>query len=275
MEHVTHNHLKRLLGDNPDFDDLCYMMELYYSSLIVPTFEAEGRTAFYLFSQELVPVFTDLEEYNRTYGGDRKLTPKVCDFDYILSANVDLIVNPDSDSHIIETDLLQYKRETPYYEYDSVYVGYSCRELELVARKTKNRNLKEFIRNPRAVYDYEAFFTKLRRSTLLIGSFLPDATGDVVDLTDSIAAIEIGRDGFLEFYTSMDEAKSQSYVQVANIAEFMEYIIRNDLEGFVINPESDSVRVTREMILLNFEEFRDNYNHDRYVRSHNYAFRVN
>ena len=277
---VSHKHLRKLIESSSDEGiDLLYnplfCMELAYSSFIVPTFPVGERRAIYLLDKKAIPLFTDLDEYKKSFEGNAGLSPASYDFDYILSANVDLIINPSSENLFMDIDYFRGKADTPYFEYDSPFVGYNCAELELVARKIKNDSLNEFIADPSAIYDYDAFFSLLKKSILLTVISL-DSTEDVVDFTDAIAPIIIREDGFMEIFTNTGQVKrgSDTYVQVVNLAQFFEMVIRFDFEGIVLNPDTEGIRIDREMILLNFEEFRRNYDPSKYMQAHNYAFRL-
>ena len=277
---VSHRHLRKLIESSSDEGiDLLYnplfCMELAYSSFIVPTFPVGEMRAIYLLDKKAIPLFTDLDEYKKSFEGNAGLTPASYDFDYILSANADLIINPSSENMFLDIDYFRGKAETPYFEYDSPFVGYNCAELELVARKIKNDSLNEFITEPSAIYDYEEFFTLLRKSILLTAISL-DSTEDIVDFTDSMAPIVIRDDRFVEIFTNIGQVKRgpDTYVQVVNLAQFLEMAIRFDLEGVALNPDTDDIRIDREMILLNFEEFRKNYDSSKYMQAHNYAFRL-
>ena len=277
---VSHKHLRELIESSSDEGiDLLYnplfCIELAYSSFIVPTFPVGERRAIYLLDKKAIPLFTDLDEYKKSFEGNAGLSPASYDFDYILSANVDLIINPSSENLFMDIDYFRGKADTPYFEYDSPFVGYNCAELELVARKIKNDSLNEFIADPSAIYDYDAFFSLLKKSILLTVISL-DSTEDVVDFTDAIAPIIIREDGFMEIFTNTGQVKrgSDTYVQVVNLAQFFEMVIRFDFEGIVLNPDTEGIRIDREMILLNFEEFRRNYDPSKYMQAHNYAFRL-
>lgn len=250
-------------------------MELAYSSFIVPTFPSGDRRAIYLLDKKAIPLFTDMNEYRKSFEGNADLTPAAYDFDYILSAHVDMVINPASENLFMDIDYFKDKAETPYFEYDSIYVGYNCAELELVARKIKNRPLKDFITNPSAIYDYESFFRLLKKSTLLTVMSL-DSTEDIVDFSEGMAPIIVRDDGFLEIFTSASQIERgpDTYVQVVNLAQLFEMIMRFDFEGAVLNPDTNDVRIDREMILLNFEEFRKGYDPSKYMQAHNYAFKL-
>lgn len=277
---VSHNHLRKLIEDYPYQEadlstDTSFHMELAYSTFIVPTFPVNGKRAIHLLDHKFIPLFTDLDEYNGMYGDNGNLTPVAYDFDYILSANNDMILNPSSEYVFVDIDWFKDKPETPFFEYDSKYAGYNYAELELLARKIRNRQLHEYIRNQYSSYDCEEFFTLLGKSVLLTLAHL-NAADDIVDLTDSLSPIIINDFGCLEIFTGIDQIRRgpDSYVQVINLAQFFEMVIRFDFEGIIINPDTDDVRISREMILLNFEKFRDNYDWSKYMQAHNYAFRL-
>ena len=97
-----------------------------------------------------------------------------------------------------------------------------------------------------------------------------------MDFTDSMAPIVIRDGGFVEIFTNISQVKRgpDTYVQVVNLAQFLEMVIRFDLEGVALNPDTDDIKISREMILLNFEEFRRNYDPSKYMHAHNNAFRL-
>ena len=72
-----------------------------------------------------------------------------------------------------------------------------------------------------------SFFTLLRKSILLTAISL-DSTEDIVDFTDSMAPIVIRDDGFVEIFTNISQVKRgpDTYVQVVNLAQFLEMVIR-------------------------------------------------
>lgn len=280
LQAIRHNHLKRMIEDYPyqEIDlstDPLFYMEMAYSSFIVATFPVADRHAIHLLNQKFVAVFTDMDEYKKSYGKNENLIPAEYDFDYILSTNVDLIINPSSENVFIDIDIFKNKPETPFFEYDSIYVGYNSDELELVARKIQNEKLNDFIQNPSRIYDYEEFFKLLKKSILLTLVY-PKSSQDVADLTESIAPIKVREDGFIELFTNAGQIKRSpdTYVQVVNLAQFFEMAIRFDFEGVVLNPDTDDIRMDRDMILLNFEDFRDSYDPSKYMQAHNYAFRL-
>lgn len=280
LQAISHSHLKRMIEGYPyhDFDlssDSVFHMELAYSSFIVATFPSGDGRAIHLLNEKFIAVFTDMDEYYRIYAKNDNLTPVAYDFDYILSANVDLMINPASECVFLDIDMFADKPETPFFEYDSIYVGYNCRELELVARKIRNEELNEFIQNPSRIYDYDAFFRLLKKSILLTLVY-PNTTEDIADLSDGMAPIKITEDGYLELFTNISQIKRgpDSYVQVVNLAQFFEMVIRFDFEGIILNPDTDKIRMDREMILVNFECFRQSYDPSKYMQAHNYAFRL-
>lgn len=280
LSSVSHNNLKRIIEGYPyqetDLsDDYIFKMELAYSTFIVPTFQVDERRAISLLENRFIPLFTDIAEYEKCYGDNGNLTPIAYDFDYILSANADMIINPESEGVFIDADLFRNKAETPFFKYGSKYVGYNCDELELVARNIRNEELCRFIENPSSIYEFESFFRLLKKSILFTLAY-PNSTEDTVDLTGGVSPIMLNENKFIELFTGIDqiERSPNSYVQVINLAEFFEMVLRFDFEGIILNPDTDNVRIEREMILLNFEDFRKNYDSSKYMQSHNYAFRL-
>lgn len=273
---VSHNHLRRLIDREDDvFSNPLFFKEMAYSTFIVPTFPVDDKRAMFLHDKRYVAICTDFYEYDKAYGGRDDLDPRICDFDYILSCGVDMLLNPSSENLVIDVDHFKGKSETPFFPYKSIYVGYNRDELQLIAKRIQNPRLKELMGTPGCVYD-ESFFDELARSILMTLVYPENQTGDVAYLRGNPTPLKITEDGFLELFTSNGEIRRSpdSYVQVVNLPEFMEFIIRHDHEGIVINSDTDCLVLDREMILMNFSDFRKRYDFKRFVQSHNYAFRL-
>lgn len=273
---VSHNHLRRLIDREDDvFSNPLFFKEMAYSSFIVPTFPVEDKRAMFLHDKRYVPIFSDFYEYDKAYGARDDLDARIYDFDYILSCGVDMVFNPSSENLVIDFDYFKGKSETPFFPYRSRYIGYNKNELHLIARRIRNPCLKKFIGTPGCVYD-ESFFEELARSTLMTLVYPENQTGDVAYFRGKPTPLKITEDGFLELFTSCEEImrSPDSYVQIVNLPEFMEFVIRHDHEGIIINSDTDCLVLDREMILLNFGDFRSRYDFKRFVQSHNYAFKL-
>lgn len=273
---VSHDHLRKLIDcDDDPFSNPLFFKELAYSTFIVPTFPVDDNRAMFLHDKRYVPILSDFYEYDKAYGMRDDLNPMISDFDHILSCGVDMLFNPSSENLVIDVDYFKGKSETPLFPYSSRYVGYNRSELNLIAKRIRNPRLKEFIGTPGCVY-YESFFEELARSTLMTLVYPENQTGDVACLRGKPTPLKITEDGFLEVFTSCEEIKRSpdSYVQIVNLPEFMEFVIRHDHGGMVINSDTDCLILDRETILMNFGDFRGRYDFKRFVQSHNYAFKL-
>lgn len=273
---VSHDHLRKILDSDSDpFSNPLFFKELAYSTLVVPTFPVADRYAMFLHDKRYVPVFSDFYEYDKAYGSREDLNPMVCDFDHILSCGVDLLFNLESENILIDRDWFKNKDDTPFFPYRSRYVGYNKNELHLIARRIRNPRLKEFIQTPGCVYD-DSLFDELAHSTLLTLVYPENMTADIAYFRGGPTPLKITGDGFLELFTSCEEILRgpDSYVQIVNLPQFMEFAIRNDSEGIVINSDTDCTVLDRDTILMKFSDFRGRYDFKRFVQSHNYAFRL-
>ena len=104
-----------------------------------------------------------------------------------------------------------------------------------------------------------------------------DATEDFIDMNEyGPAPINVTPEGLLELYTSKCEVANDdnTYIQLANLDYFIEYVIRNDFNGIIINPESDRLVINRDILILNFDDFRDMYDRKKYAKANDYAFKL-
>src|SRR5690606_453192 len=100
---------------------------------------------------------------------------------------------------------------------------------------------------------------------------------DFIDLNQyGPAPINITPEGLLELYTSRDEVANDenTYIQLANLDYFIEYLIRTDTNGMIINPESNRLVINRDVLMFNFDEFREMYDREKYAKANDFAFKL-
>ena len=90
---------------------------------------------------------------------------------------------------------------------------------------------------------------------------------DIISLkkTGPIAQMYLDRVGgiYATIFTSKDKVKAietskNKYLQLINLATLVNFVLSEDMEGIVINPETDNVLIPRSVLLrysLGFERF--------------------
>lgn len=128
-----------------------------------------------------------------------------------------------------------------------------------------NSKLEQFLKDPSNVYDYEKLFDLISSSTLLTlmvsGNNIKAENGVIfLEKSGPNGALYIDRMGgnYATVYTSeekiskVDLPKSK-YSQIIDFSYMVNFTLFDDLDGIVINPRSDNIILTRD-ILLEFSE---------------------
>ena len=277
LEDITHNHLKKLFEDKTKVDDEIIYQELDYSTLIAPTFNREGMDFLYLMGEKdskFIPLFTDLDEYNKIFA-DSDLVAQFHDFDYYLSAGVDLIINPASIGAKINLKEFEGKPDTPVLPVNFTRFSFSVNELKVLANNIENPDLLSVLQEKS---DNEAILRALARATpiTLIYDYISKPKNDILEMHNEFLNVVTTPDGYMELYTSKNEIKKEDniYLQVVNLNHFFEYLIRLDLKGFIINPHSNHVVIDRNVILKNFSKFKSIYDDSKYALATHYVFKL-
>ena len=135
-----------------------------------------------------------------------------------------------------------------------------------------NSELEEFIKNANNIGDYEGLFEKLSSSTVLT-LMLADSNLDsvaengIISLQDYGPVAQMYTDRVGGVYATIFSAEDKiqhvktdkfKYSQIVNLATLVNFVLTEDMDGIVLNPESDNVLIPRPMLLkysLGFEKF--------------------
>ena len=135
-----------------------------------------------------------------------------------------------------------------------------------------NRELEDFITDSRNIGYYEGLFENLASSTMLALMLSPKDLSDYasdgiisMQSTGPLAQMYVDMIGgeYATLFTShekMDYVGTDyfKYSQIVNIATLVNFVLSEDMDGIIINPESDNVLIPRSELLkycLGFEKF--------------------
>ena len=277
LEDITHNHFLSLFDNNHVPDAQILRQELAYSTFIAPTFGHAGMDFLYLMGDKenkFIPLFTDMDEYYRLFDAD-DFNPMFHDFDYYLSSDMDLIVNPTSKGIKINVEQFHDMPETPVMPVDISRSTFSQNELKILAGNIQNFDLLVLLQKS---CDTKEILMGLSKSTLLTQIAVENAkpVDGIVEIPVPFERMVSSSEGYLELFTGKNEITEGNdfYIQAVNLNHFFEYIIRLDLDGFILNPNSNHAVVDRKAILANFDEFKKKYNDSEYAIASNYAFEL-
>ena len=277
----NHKHLRVVIediyaNDNSLNENLALKLvnEFRYSNLYIAAKKENDTLNFITYEyndMKLTALFTDHDEFRKFHHEDDiqllqnsfelyQNILKTTDFDgYIL--------NPASEKYLFTKEFILTITNIPktnFYTTDA----YSAGELLDIYRNADNRYLEEYISNPKNVGDYEMLFERLANSTILTLMVSDmEFDNDIIDLREigPVAGMYTDKVGgiYVTIFSSTDRIRHVNtskfkYAQLVNLAMLVNYVLVEDLDGIVLNPDSDNVLIPRSVLLrysLGFERY--------------------
>ena len=282
--YVTNNHLVSKFNEIggyfedgnevPEYLFIQFVQELGVSNLLIPGIIEDDTLSFDILTSDdesidVLPLFSDDDAFIECYGEDSEFSPIANDIrlyiDLLNESEIDgILFNPDSLDFLLERDILVNLPLPPVIETDDEFEGYDGERLLNIAQEAANDSLIEFLKSDDD--SFEALMLELQKSTLLnavvseedlsvyakngvissedAGEFLLCTTGD--DETQ-FGVLFTGTDAIRQ---GMDEESEMNcYCQVALLGEFLEFVLKSDMDGIIINPGSDDYLIGREALL--------------------------
>ena len=272
---VKHDNLRRYLGEfeenQEDVSDETLnklLNELKHSNLIIAA-DLNGlsnRMAFVEIKDRRYGfLFTDMDEYRKFIKG-AECGCQSCDFEMYKRIVDDgladgFVLNPESEGFVIIREIFDAINYLPQHDYEPVD-AYTSEELKSLKDSIDNHELEDFLKDPSNIGRYEELFEEISNSTLLtLMVSREDLTGYVEDGVISMVEKPMGflyldklGGKYATVYTS--EAKIgnvptdlNKYSQIVNFSQLTNYILNDDLDGIIINPNSENVLLTRDVLL--------------------------
>lgn len=297
----NHKHLRTVIEDihaNDDklTEDLLFKLinEFKYSNLLIPAKKENGTLNFIIYEDEdakITPLFTDRDEFRKFYSDD---DIQVLENTFELYQNViktteieGYILNPASEKYLFSSEFILSITNLPKTNFYSSN-PYTESELKDIRNNIDNGDLEDFITSPSNVGYFEGLFEKLSSSTLLAlmlsnRDLTPYAEDGIISMqsTGPLARMHVDRIGgeYATLFTSeekMDHVRTDlyRYSQIVNLATLVNFVLTEDMDGIVINPDSDNVLIPRSELLkysLGFEKYA---NDERLSTSIFYIFPV-
>lgn len=303
--YVTNNYLKtqlneleNILSDDREVPEdvfIDFVNELNVSTLLMPGIVNDDELDFEVLATEdenvqVIALFTDEEEFNKYYAGDREYEPVANDIGFYINIIKEngldgLLLNPASSEFFLERELLLELPLNTKTEIDEECQSYPAEELYRISREASNESLLEFIRSDNG--SFEELMMELAKSTLLNLVISEDDLSD--HAVDNIISVEdageftlcaTGSDD-LQFgivFTSVeaimdsleDDDNANYYCQLTLLDDFMEFILLNDMDGIIINPGLDDYLISREYLLEAYHGLT--YNPPGFGNAAEYAF---
>ena len=282
---ANHKHLRTVIEDihsNGDMltKDLLLKLinEFKYSNLYIPAKKENGTLNFIIYEDDdakITPLFTDMDEFRKFYSDeDIQVLQNSFELYQNIIKTTDIegyILNPASEKYLFTDEFILGITNLPKTSFFSSN-PYTDIELRQMVDEANNSDLEEFISNRKNIGDYEGLFEKLSRSTALALMLSPNdlsgyAKNGIISMqeTGPLAQLYVDRIGgeSATIFSSKERMECISsqyykYVQVVNVATMVNFVLSEDMDGIIINPESDNVLIPRSELLkysLGFEKF--------------------
>ena len=301
---VTNNHLRTAIKDIQKHLDntaeiphdlfIDFMNELKVSRLLIPAIIQGDTLNFeYLISDEensiVIPLFSDDEEFVKCYGSDYDYGPVPCDFDYYLDLLNQpeyngILINVESEELLLESELLLNFPFSQGITFNDNFEGYDAEELLKISKNISNDSLLEYIESGED--NFEALMLELAKSTLLnlvVGdeNFGRFAENGIISSRDvggfDLYTTNVDGEEFGILFTGVDAIKDaiaedcdENYYQITLIANFFEFVLKNDMGGVIINPGTDDYIIPRSYLLDGYDGIA--LNNPSFKRAIDYIF---
>ena len=282
---TNHKHLRTVIediysNDNQLTENLLTKLinEFRYSNLLIPAKSENGTLNFIIYEEndsKFTPLFTDSDEFYKFFKDDDII---FLENSFELYQNVlktseieGYILNPASEKYLFSKEFILSIKNIPKTNFYSPN-PYTKEELLEIKNNMDNSELEEFIKNANNIGDYEGLFEKLSSSTVLT-LMLADSNLDsvaengIISLQDYGPVAQMYTDRVGGVYATIFSAEDKiqhvktdkfKYSQIVNLATLVNFVLTEDMDGIVLNPESDNVLIPRPMLLkysLGFEKF--------------------
>ena len=283
---TNHKHLRNVIEDiysngNQLTEELTFKLinEFRYSNLYIPAKRANGTLNFIIYEDEdgkITPLFTDLDEFHKFFK-DEDIQVIQNSFELyqniLKTSNIEgYILNPSSEKYLFKKEFILSIKHIPKTNFYSSN-PYTKEELKDLKDSIDNSSLEEFIADSANIGNNELLFEKMSNATfltLMLSDLDLNPENGIVDMQEigPQASMHVDRIGgeYATIFTSEEKMKAVNtnkfkYSQIINLATLVNFVLTEDLDGIVINPESDNVLITRLNLLkysLGFERFANN-----------------
>lgn len=270
--------------------------ELRVSNLIIPAVEKEDEFIFENVNFEedntsYLPLFTNLEEYNKHILVDSEFEPLSNDFELyreiIEESELDgMIINIEGINITFDNEFISQIPQTEPVTFSDEKPAYTKEELKELFETVTNDDLIKLIGTKGK--DLEALMVELSNSTMLnpiisdepLDEFAEngiikcrDVGGFNLHIIDEdpihLAMIFTSKDEMIKFVGDND---SNCYGQITVLTELFDFILRNDIDGVVINPATQNYYLLREEIISQARGIELIVEDDRFRDALDYAF---
>ena len=292
--YIRHENLRKAFEKfiNTDMDELTdedgerLLNELKHSCLIIAADRIDGDMDFRVLEigeKEYGILFSDMDEFRKTFSDD-ECESYSFDFEIYQKALEcglfdGFLFNPNSEGLLIEKELFLRITDLPQsvHDHDNAY---ETEELVQLRKSIDNGKLEQFLADSSNIGNYEGLINCMADSVMLTLMLSRDDLRDYAD-DGIINMAETGPLGFLytdevggqysTLFTSEEKMKSvdteyMKYFQIVNVSIMTNFVLNDDMDGIIINPGSDNVLLSRD-VLLEYSSFIEKACNDEKLNS--------
>ena len=272
---ITHKHLKRqidIFEKTREIDDL--LAELQFSTLLLPMAIENDTLSFPLLETEnkkYAPVFTDIYEYNKiNFPQDFTLIPYEFDFYLnLLDEKIDgILIDAEGERFPLTKEFQNVIKPNHVFDYNPQV--FTLNEIKQIRDSVNNEELEEFLKDESNWWDYEGLMELLLKSDLFTvvlseKDISYKAKNGVISLHDGeilpTALIAKITERYVLVYTKEDEVMYKNnpmhpYLQIVNLPELINRLLLDDLDGIILNENSQNITIPREFLLNFLKDFK-------------------
>ena len=278
---VTNKYLKKALidlqnaleGDGDASSELMVLInESKMSNLLIPGID-DGEDLIYetLISEEddmtFLPLFTDSEEFYKFYDEDSEYEPIANEFEIYagITEDVDaIIIDAEGEEFIATKEMIELACEDFSAQKDDVEAK-DASQIRQIYDSISNESLSQFIADESNANDFEGLMVEISASKLLdlvvsedsLDEFGEDGIIKAEDVDGfSLCTLEDDEGGRYAILFTDKNAIADAidddlfyYAQITNVSALFEFVLRNDMDGVVINPNGDEFIIPRSVLL--------------------------
>ena len=258
---VSHKNLKKqydIFTQTDEFELL--ISELEFSTLLLPMDEETHQVPIINFEDEYyIPLFTDIHEFEKVDFGD-DLTVTANNFEVYLD-----LLDSEINGLIIDLEGMRFPITSEMKEGFSTYPkiekhNVSIDEIKKIKSSIDNSDLDEFLSHEENFWDYERLLDWMLKSDIFcVGLSLTDISegsdnGIIrVDHHMPNAVHQEFNESYALIYSSESEIKPKDnplypYAQLVNLRDFIFNVLHEDLDGILLNENSQSIIIPREFL---------------------------
>ena len=282
---ITHKHLRVVIEDiysnnNEVSEDLLLRLinEFRYSNLYIPAKRENGTLNFIIYEDgdiKITPLFTDLDEFHKFF---KDSDIEALNNSFELYQNVlktsdieGYVLNPSSEKYLFTKEFILSIRDIPKTSFwcDEPYTPM---ELKGIVDSMDNGDLEDFISRRENIGNYEGLFEMLANSDILtlmlskmnLKRFLEFGMIDMKRL-GPVASMYLDNVGgvYATIFSSKEKlanvnTQDHKYAQLVNLATLVNFVLSEDMDGIILNPDSDNYLIPRSKLLkyaLGFERY--------------------